>query len=75
MRFSHALLALAIGVNADVSIIDSRTHPGKSWIMVNDCAVEVDTADFKNNQDIIMKKVNAFCDYDYLGYIDHAQEK
>jgi len=71
MRFSHAVLVAVMSVQPMITVIDSKSHPGKSWVLVDDCAVEVDTADFKNDPDKILKKVNEFCDLS----LDHVIEK
>ena len=71
MRFTTAILALAMTVTPDISIFDSKVHPGKSWILIDDCAVEVDTIDFKYDSDKIVQKVNDFCGLN----LDHVDKK
>ncbi len=61
MRFSAILLALAASTNPDISVFDSKTRPGTSWVLVGDCAVQVKTTDFQNNPEKIIKKINDFC--------------
>lgn len=71
MRFSHILLVAMASFNPHIIVINSKTHPGKSWILVDDCAVEVTTSDFTTNPDKIVKQVNDFCDLS----LDHVIEK
>ncbi len=58
---SMLLLALLGYSSPDISIYDSKNNPKMSWILVNDCAVEVLKADFKDNPDKIVQEVNEQC--------------
>jgi hypothetical protein len=60
MRFTGIVFALAMQVPPEISVYDSKTKPGYSWILVNDCPVEVKTSEFKN-PDKVVAKVNAVC--------------
>jgi hypothetical protein len=64
MRFSHTLLVAAMSFHPEISIFDSTVHKGKSWIMVDQCAVEVNTRDLMLDEDAVIRKVNYFCDLD-----------
>lgn len=67
MRFSGVILALlASSGKPDISIFDSKTKPGQSWILVDDCAVEVKTSDIKAYPDKIIKQINDLCGLDYV---------
>lgn len=75
MRFSHVVIVALMSAHPDISIFDSKTHPGKSWIVIDDCAVEVDTVDFKMNPDKVLKKVNDFCDLNLDGLSMYATKE
>lgn len=65
MRFTSAVLALAaMSTTPDISVIDSQTHTGYSWILVNDCAVEVKTYDIKFHEGKVINQVNEQCNLD-----------
>lgn len=61
MRLSSTILALLMASGPEISIYDSKTHSGKSWVLVDDCAVEVKTSDLKDHPDDVVNKVNEFC--------------
>ena len=65
------LLALLGYSNPDISIIDSKNNTKMSWVFVNDCAVEVLKADFKDNPDKIVQEVNEQCNLN----LSHINEK
>ena len=54
-------MALLASTVLDISIIDSQTDPGSSYILVGDCAAKVKTRDIKDNPDKVVKQVNDFC--------------
>lgn len=55
------LFVIALTSILDVSIIDSKTRAGRSWVLVNDCAVEVNTSDIQYQPSLVIKKINDFC--------------
>jgi hypothetical protein len=71
---SSILVALMVS-GPEISIFDSQTRPGKSWILVDDCAVEVKTVDIVKNQDKVIQQVNAFCGLNLNGIGNVSKEK
>lgn len=73
MRFTGVILSLAMsGVySPDISIYDSKTHTGYSWILVDDCPVEVKTSEIKENPDKVVQKVNLACQLN----LDHVTKE
>ena len=71
MRISSTILAVLLATGPDIAIIDSKVHPGKSWVLVDDCAVEVKTSEIKDNPDKVVKQVNDFCGLS----LDHVNQK
>lgn len=65
MRMTTVILAFLSSYNSpEISIYDSKTVPGHSWILVDDCAVEIKTSDMKTNLDKVIKKINDVCHLD-----------
>lgn len=60
-RISSTIIALVMSINPDISIYDSKTEPGYSWILVDECPVKVKTVDLKLRQDEVIDKVNKMC--------------
>jgi len=75
MGFSQVLMVALMSAHPDISIFDSQSHLGKSWILVDDCAVEVNTADFQKSPNKILKKVNDFCNLGLDNLGSYATQK
>lgn len=75
MRFSGVLLAMMVSAGPEVSIFDSKTAMGKSWILVDDCAAEVNTFDIKTNPDKVVQQVMDFCKIPKFKLDYETQEK
>jgi hypothetical protein len=61
---------------AQISVFDSTVHKGKTWVLVDECAVEVNTVDIEKNPDKVINQVNEFCNLQLDGLGTYAtQEK
>lgn len=61
MRVGGIILTFLMAGSPEISIYQSKTHKGYSWILVDDCPVEVKTSEFKDNPDKVIQKVNLMC--------------